>query len=166
MGYDTLEIGPVPADEDCEQLGPNYNASKARAECNRFIDLIRKVVGPEPTGARLIVKSNLHDFGTYLEVNVKYDDQNPEAVEYALKVESSAPTAWDAYPNNEISKPVKTPITLGRVMQAVEEDENIGFCRSCGGEQLAEPDAERQKCENCGQNSVYGAEMMLLEMQA
>ena len=93
--YDELSIGPVPAEEECEQLGPNYDEAKARAECKRFIECIRKVCGPEPFGARLIIKGNPHDFGTYLEVNVRYDDNNQVAVEYAFKVESQAPQTWE-----------------------------------------------------------------------
>ena len=92
---DYLEIGPVPADEDCQQCGtPDYNAVAAREECYRFIRAIRITVGHEPQGSWLTVRSNEHDFGTYYEVNVKYDDNYPEAIDYAFKVESEAPTTW------------------------------------------------------------------------
>jgi len=92
---DYLEIGPVPADEDCQQCGtPGYCTIAARAECVRFMTAIRLTCGIEPQGAWLSIKRNEHDFGTYYEVIVKYDDNYPEAIDYAFKVESEAPTTW------------------------------------------------------------------------
>ena len=91
---DYIDIGPVPAEEDCEQLGPNYDASKARKECNAYIEAIRRVCGPEPQGAQLRIKANQHDFGTYYEVVCYYDTENQAAFDYALKCESDAPQRW------------------------------------------------------------------------
>lgn len=91
---DYLEIGPTPAYENCEQLGPNYNPERAKQECREFLQDIRDALGPEPLGTRLCVRSNIHDFGIYYEVAVKYEDDIPEAFEYALKVESEAPIKW------------------------------------------------------------------------
>ena len=39
---DHLSIGPSPAEEKCESLGRDYDPIKARLECKRFINLIRK----------------------------------------------------------------------------------------------------------------------------
>lgn len=94
-GWDYISIGPTPSDEPCEQLGPNYDPTKARAECKRFIALIRKTLGEEPEGARLAIQSSAHDFGTYYEVVCKYEDGNEAAMEYAFKCESDAPTTWE-----------------------------------------------------------------------
>lgn len=94
---DYLEIGPVPSDEPCQQVGTaTYSPAMARAECNTFIRLIRRALGNEPTGAKLTVRSNQHDFGSYLEVAVAYDPDNAQAVAYALSVEADAPVSWDA----------------------------------------------------------------------
>jgi len=55
-------------------------------------------------------------------------------------------------------------ITLERILAAVEEDEQIGFCTACGAEHYGvEPDARGYGCENCGALSVYGAEELLVE---
>jgi len=94
MPTDTLAIGPVPLNEQCEQLGPDYDSMKARQECHRFIDAIRTTVGPEPAGAKLIVTRNEHDFGVYYEVAVRFEIDEDAAAEYAYKVESNAPTNW------------------------------------------------------------------------
>ena len=91
---DSIMIGATPYEEDCAQVGdPDYRA-KVRAECNRYIQCLRTVYGNEPPGARLYIKSNPHDFGTYYEVECQYDDTKVEATEYAFKVEAGLAT-WD-----------------------------------------------------------------------
>lgn len=53
--------------------------------------------------------------------------------------------------------------TLDEVMAACEEDDNLGFCLSCGEEAFGiEPDGRNCKCESCGKNSVFGAEEILI----
>lgn len=91
---DHLSIGSTPAEESCAQVGREDYYEAARAECLRFIDLIRKTVGPEPPGARLHIHSNPHDFGTYLEVCVQFDVWDKEAADYAYRVEDKAPMTW------------------------------------------------------------------------
>lgn len=92
---DHIELGPVPYEEDCQQVGtPTYDATEARNECRRFIELIRTRLGHEPEGARLKITSNPHDFGTYFEVVVEFDDFFEEAVNYAFHVESNIPARW------------------------------------------------------------------------
>lgn len=89
-----LNIGPVPCDEECAQLGEDNYSERAIAECRRYVDLIRKHVGLEPPGVRLKVKGFNHDFGVYYEVVVSYDDGDENGIEYAFKCESEAPTKW------------------------------------------------------------------------
>ena len=95
---DWMNIGPVPPNEDCEQLGPNYDAKKARAECQRYMELLRQTLGREPQGARLGIKGNEHEFGTYYEVVCYYDTKNEAAREYAFKCESQGPQNWAETP--------------------------------------------------------------------
>ena len=92
---DYIDIGPSPAAEKCVQLGADDYHIHAREECKRFIEFIRKHKGQEPNGARLAIKSNPHDFGTYLEVVCYFDDEIPEAVEYAFACESDLPETWE-----------------------------------------------------------------------
>jgi hypothetical protein len=92
---DYISLGPVPAEEECAQVGrPDYHA-RARAECRRYIELLRTTFGREPEGARLRITSNPHDFGDYLDVVVEYDSSALGALEYALRVERDAPSRWD-----------------------------------------------------------------------
>jgi predicted RNA-binding Zn-ribbon protein involved in translation (DUF1610 family) len=54
-------------------------------------------------------------------------------------------------------------ISIDRIMAAVQEDSNIGFCTACGEEVSGvEPDARKYKCESCGKKAVYGAEELLM----
>jgi len=93
---DFIEIGPVPADEPCAQVGEENYREKAYKECARFIELIRTKLGPEPKKARLAIKAFPHDFGTYHEVVCYFDTHNSESVDYAFRCESDAPTTWEA----------------------------------------------------------------------
>jgi hypothetical protein len=66
---------------------------------------------------------------------------------------------------------INKAITLDRVMAAVEREayslDNPGFCLSCGFEQDGcEPDARKYECESCGAHEVYGAEELLMMMEA
>ena len=94
MGRDYFELGPVPADEECAQLGTENYDVIAREECQRFIDLIRTSCGREPKNTELAIKPMLHDFGTYYEVVCYYDEKDDEAVGYVLDLETSIPTNW------------------------------------------------------------------------
>jgi hypothetical protein len=92
---DYFSIGPTPSAEDCAQVGqPDYH-QQAVEECRRFIELIRKTLGPEPEGAELAIKSFPHDFGTYYEVVVWFERDHAAAVAYAERCEDGAPTTWD-----------------------------------------------------------------------
>lgn len=93
---DHICIGSSPADEQTAQVGSADYESRARAECTRFIDIIRDRLGLEPPGARLAVKMFPgHDFGSYYEVVCHYDDAFPESVEYAFRCERECPQTWE-----------------------------------------------------------------------
>ena len=54
-------------------------------------------------------------------------------------------------------------VSIEQVMDAVEQDDNLGFCLACGEEAWGvEPDARRYPCEVCGEKKVYGAQEILL----
>ena len=97
-----LDIGSSPPGESCAQVGRDDYYSRARRECRAYIALLRRVLGAEPTGAYLTIKSNPHDFGTYLSVVCKFDLDNQAAVEYAYRCESEGPEEWDAIAKKEL----------------------------------------------------------------
>ena len=82
---DSLYIGESPWDESCAQLGSDMYMPNARKECARFIQQIRNHYGAEPEGARLYIKQNPHDFGTYLSVECMFMwDPADEEAEYTV----------------------------------------------------------------------------------
>lgn len=93
---DYFTIGSAPCEEPCASVGEPDYYERARDECARFIELIRKVLGPEPPGARLATKEFPHDFGMYREVVCHFDDSYEEARHYASRCEGEAPATWDA----------------------------------------------------------------------
>jgi hypothetical protein len=99
-----LEIGPTPCDEDCQQVGTaSYNGARARIECQAFANQLLRQFGEPPQGARIGIKSFPHDFGSYSEVVVYYDDAIPESEAYAFRVESESPANWDGIARKELS---------------------------------------------------------------
>jgi len=90
-----VEIGSTPGSEPCAQVGSPTYETMARMECRAMMNLLRRLFGQEPDGAKLQIKSNPHDFGTYLEVVCWYDDAKDASVDYAFKCEGEGPEIWD-----------------------------------------------------------------------
>jgi hypothetical protein len=95
MGRDVITLRPVPAAEPCARVGDSGYAEIAFLQCRRYIALLRRVIGPEPDGARLRVRRSDTDFDPYIDVVVEYDNKNPAASAYALRCERDAPTRWE-----------------------------------------------------------------------
>ena len=89
-------IGPVPYDESCQQVGTaEYNAVLARAECQRFQQLLTAAY-PPPRGCSLRITSNLHEFGSYMEVTAILDSDAEQADDSWPWLESvqESPGTW------------------------------------------------------------------------
>lgn len=53
-------------------------------------------------------------------------------------------------------------LSVDQIIDAVQRDDNIGICCTCGLEQGGcEPDARNYTCESCGDNAVFGAQELL-----
>jgi hypothetical protein len=92
--YDLLSTSPP--DEPCVQ--GDDSPDRAQAEGKRYIELIRKVCGPEPEGAQLKVRSNPHDLGTYYTVALFFDDDRDDHIKYMQRIELDGPLEWDEEP--------------------------------------------------------------------
>ena len=58
-------------------------------------------------------------------------------------------------------------LTVDEVIEAVEADDNLGYCLACGEQAMGvEPDARRYVCESCGEHKVYGAPEILIHVVA
>lgn len=90
-----MSLGCSPAEESCAQVGEEDYDSRARQECERYIELIRRKMGPEPEGARLAKKLCPHDFGNgYWDVLCYYEEGNERAAAYAFACEANSPATW------------------------------------------------------------------------
>lgn len=90
-----FDFDASPVDESCEQVGPNYDKEKAHFEAACLIGQLRRHFGKEPEGARFRIKENQHDAGTYVSVQIRFDEQNEAASNYAYGIEANFPTLWD-----------------------------------------------------------------------
>jgi hypothetical protein len=56
-----------------------------------------------------------------------------------------------------------TNLSIEQLMEAVQADDNLGYCLACGEEAYGvEPDARRYTCECCDKPQVFGAQELLL----
>ena len=91
-----LELGPVPCDEKCEQVGPDCDYRRMSAESREYANqLYRMFPGAEDANCSFGVKSFSHDFGSYYETVVKYYPDDEKSVEFAFNVENNLPAEWD-----------------------------------------------------------------------
>lgn len=93
---DQFELGTtVPHDEPCSQMGDANFASYSRMEARALMNQILRTFGQPPARTGLKMISCPHDFGTYYDVAVIYDDELEESQEWMLKVEGGLPCNWD-----------------------------------------------------------------------
>ena len=99
-----LELGPTPSGEDCVQVGSDNYHDLYGAEAKAYIEQLKRQFPNVPPGASFGIKSFSHDFGTYHEVVVKYNEDSEEAINFAFNVENNAPEYWDATAKEELNK--------------------------------------------------------------
>jgi hypothetical protein len=87
--YDFVDIGGAPANESCAQISPHYDHSASNLlECKAYIAALKRVYGEPPETAYFRIKANDHEFGTYLEVRLRYNQGCILACDYAKAVEN------------------------------------------------------------------------------
>ena len=103
MSSQIMNIGPVPCEENAAQVGrPDYDEQSLR-ECKVFKRMLERLHPvPADSQASLIVKSFPHDFGSYREVCVRFEDTDPVATGYAFDLERDTPEQWDAIARYEL----------------------------------------------------------------
>ena len=108
-----MTLGPTPCDEPCEQMGPHWDAAKARAEVRVYCaQLVRQF----PACDRVLfgIKRESHDFGTYYEAAVYYDDADDLATEQAYRVERELPQQFDAEAREQLAAVLAGMMTEAR----------------------------------------------------
>jgi hypothetical protein len=104
---DYVDLDSVPCDEDCEQLGANYDPIKAKNEVVAYKHQLLRIFGEPPEGVSIRVKSNPHDFGSYYSIVITFDDNDESGIEWAYNIEDKAPHKWDQEALNELNLQVK-----------------------------------------------------------
>ena len=108
--FETFQIGPTPSDENCAQVGsPNYNDLNM-IEVAVFKNQCKRQFPNIPNGAYYIRTRNEHEFGTYHELGIKFEEDNEfeedggEASNYAYNVENNVPEHWDEIAKSELQQ--------------------------------------------------------------
>lgn len=87
-----LTLGPTPYSEECQQVGtPEFDGAKAKTELKTFADQLRRLF-PK---CRFGIKTFPHDFGSYSEVVVYFDNNNEQSIKDAFEAEGAIPEHWD-----------------------------------------------------------------------
>ncbi|MCK6376671.1 hypothetical protein [Zoogloea sp.] len=94
MPSQIMNIGPMPCEENAAQVG--------RPDYDELSPLERLHPVPPEALVSLIVKTFPHDFGSYREVCVRYEDTDPVATGYAFDLERDTPEQWDAIARYEL----------------------------------------------------------------
>jgi len=99
-----IEIGPVPGEENCAQVGSSDYTEASLRECEVFRRMLARLF-PVPAGLPVayVGRTHPHDVGNYREVSIRYDESDSQAVEFAYEVEQSAPGEWDAIARYELA---------------------------------------------------------------
>jgi hypothetical protein len=109
MSNQIENLGPTPTDETCVQLGDENYSIKARAECLAYKNQLLRMYQSAhkgallPTGCRLIVTNEEHDFGTYHEVGVKFNCDDKKCTVAAYWLEAHVPLVWDDKARKELA---------------------------------------------------------------
>ena len=90
----SLSISGTPTGEDCVQVSSHEDYMPAmRAECNRYLDMLRKRF-PNCDRVNISIHRNPHDFGTYLDIEISWDDNDNIAEQQAYFIENNEPEKW------------------------------------------------------------------------
>ncbi|MDE3097558.1 MAG: hypothetical protein KGK07_16350 [Chloroflexota bacterium] len=129
-----LSLGAAPSEEECEQVGPNYDVARARAECRAYRDQIVREFGKPPASARFVVRSCPHDLGTYLDLVIAFNAGDLIAADYAWACEERAPGEWDAVARVQLGLPESADAHVperGELLPVVHTD-GLDHCPTCG----------------------------------
>ena len=94
-----LEIGTVPSEEKCPQVG-YCDSQIIQKVADIFRDQLQRWSDENKLVVSLIVRSENHDFGRYFEVNVKITSD--EDWKDAVRVENDCPTEWDSVAKKQL----------------------------------------------------------------
>lgn len=87
----SIELGPVPCDEACAQVGRDDYNERSRRECKVYIRQLQRIFGyPAPDVLMFVRRGFSHDFGTYHEVVAVVTAEGARVFD-----EARLPSEWD-----------------------------------------------------------------------
>lgn len=90
-----MEIGPVPCEEDCAQVGQSDFRKIASKQMDAYISQLKREFATRLDVIDFGKKWFNHDFGTYGEVVVYFNPDDEYSTKSAYFVESHLPMNWD-----------------------------------------------------------------------
>lgn len=104
---DFFSLAPTPVNEICTEAGKD--AILGITESTALVNQLIREQGLPPEGIEFFILRNEHDFGSYYEAAIFYDepkemdeDQESQALLYAQKTESNIPENWDSLAKQEL----------------------------------------------------------------
>jgi hypothetical protein len=130
---DYIALGPTPSDEDCIQVGAEDYGPKSMRECQAWQNQLERVFPNLPDGCSFSVKSFLHDFGSYREVVLRFDETKPNCLTCISHIDSNLPTSWDEIAKQELGmKPKVPPLTCESCgSPAIVTKLGVPMCEEC-----------------------------------
>ena len=112
-----FELGTTPTEEKCVQVSKTEDYLPAmEKEANRFKEMLQTKFEDFILGdMHLTIKRNSHDFGTYLDVILRYDQDDYAQAECALYICNNLPKKWA-----DIEKPKQAE--LAKCLVYVQEE--------------------------------------------
>ena len=102
---DYLDLAPTPVNEPCAMVeSTGEYLLRMRVECRAFAHQLERVF-PQAieAGCSFRVKSNPHEFGSYLEVQVCFNDNDEAQTHWAFMIENDLPETWDDQARAELA---------------------------------------------------------------
>lgn len=94
-----IEVGPVPAEEPCAQVGHDDYSERSRRECSVYIRQLQRIFGnPDPAVLKFVRCGFPHDLGRYHEVVAVMTAEGAKLFDEAL-----LPGEWDHIARAELT---------------------------------------------------------------
>ena len=103
MTMETYVICAGPFEESLAIVGDPDFTSRNFLECRTFIEQIAREFGPPPKNAFLFIETELHDFGIFRNVAVRFNPNDIEEVDFANRIENGSPR-WDKVSLDELGR--------------------------------------------------------------
>jgi hypothetical protein len=92
-----------PFEEALAMVGdPNFSEQNLK-ECVVFAKQLERASGEAPAKSDLIIESEIHDFGVFCTVAIRFDPDDRDALAFAERVENGL-ARWDEISLNELGR--------------------------------------------------------------